>query len=197
MKAVILLHDAQFSLAYRHRNHLSFSLLKINKQWLRSRHFLHLLSGCCCCPPFYSFSSQGHTQTHREWLWAAGIDQPPLTVFTLLLLFDTLIATDQSVHTMVEVPVLGNATESWLNGSEVDTDLLVCPAVDIIHSIRKYTNTGKGDVMPVQVFFSPHKQKSDCRTQWFIVKQNEMQFPVFFCMSCTGECINSHLLAEE
>lgn len=56
--------------------------------------------------------------------------------------FDTLIATDQWVHTPAEVLVLGNATESWLNGSEVDSDLPVCPVVDIIHPIRKHTNTG-------------------------------------------------------
>lgn len=64
------------------------------------------------------------------------MDQSLFVVFTVLL-FDNLIAIDQSVCTPAEVAVFGNATELWPNGSEIDIDLLVCPIGDIIHSIRK------------------------------------------------------------
>lgn len=54
-----------------------------------------------------------------------------------MLLFDNLIVINQSVCTLAEVAALGNVTVLWPNGSEIDIDLLVCPIVDIIHSIRK------------------------------------------------------------
>lgn len=100
-------------------------LLVLNKQWL-------LLNSEVCCN-----SSAVKVKHSRNW---------SVSIPCIYACFSTIWLSQINLSApWAEVTEFGHATVLWLNGSEIDIDLLVCSTAEAIHFNKKVENTAKGE----------------------------------------------------
>ena len=156
MRPVFTIHHGAWCIAFhssRRWSDSSFSLAVFNKRWLCSHELKHTVS-CVIAEAAAVCSNSSAVKVKHS----VSEQQKLISLHSLYLLccFSTIwLSQINPSAPWAEVAVFGHATVLWPNGSGIGIDPLVCPRVDIIHSMRKQKiqqRVSRGEVCHISVF---------------------------------------------